>query len=248
MYYKNNIYTIKKQICLLLSILFFPLIIMATRPKKKIIRYTPQNTIIAFDLHDVLLIKNYREMAKVLRKCKHKSRIIKGMPHTLWQVIKATWYCPYPDNYFKILTEKTNPYMAELTREVAIAAQEPNDKLIAIIDNLKRKGYELHVLSNIWPSTYNHIKGQYPKLFEKFDKICMVDNNNEPIVKKPNPIFFKDYIKKITKKNKHKHVILIDDKRRNTRAARSVNITGIVFKNSKQLQRELKNLGINTAK
>lgn len=221
------------------SILIFSLYVLYPNLIHAKTDLNPQNTVIAFDLHGIILNKDYKEMASHLWNCPHKQRILIKVPHFLYELAKLACHETAYDEYFRILTEDEGNTVAELTKKMALSAQKPNTEVVRILHELKALGYQLDIASNIGYYTYNYISAELPDIFNLFTNKKI----GQP-TKKPNPQYYIEYL--TTFNNDNKWVIFIDDRPKNVYAAEQTSnvIIGIVFKDAEQLRRELIKLGI----
>jgi len=112
-----------------------------------------------------------------------------------------------------------------------------NKELIILIKKLKKE-YKIFLLSNNSPPTLEKIKKI--KLNKYFDKMLF---SFQIKLKKPNPKFFIELLKNtnITSKD----CLIIDDREDICKSAKIFGMNYILFKNNKQLQKELKKFNIN---
>ena len=78
----------------------------------------------------------------------------------------------------------------------------------------------------------------YPELFCYFSVVQIAYWDGPQIIKKPNPVFFKNYLEKY--EIDPATVLFIDDKQYNIDAATTIGIAGNDFKNPKDLMKILK--------
>lgn len=90
---------------------------------------------------------------------------------------------------------------------------------------------------------------QFAPIFENFDldKSQVVTRATDQF-KKPKPSFFELYLEKNKLDPKTTRIIFIDDHRKNVKAAESVGLEGVRFKNAKQLRRDLADMGIEISR
>lgn len=112
----------------------------------------------------------------------------------------------------------------------------PNMRKLVL--KLRKLGYKVPVLTNVTKTMvkYNRMKGRY-KIFRPVFLSCYIG------MRKPSPKIFKYVLKKL--KMKPHECIFIDDQKRYLKGAKSVGIKTILFKNYRQLVRELKRYGVN---
>ncbi len=214
--------------------------------------------IILWDIHHVLLtpsgpistILNYKDLRKTFTHM------------NIWLIKDFISFILHgtanksSEPFLHVARKYNNPYLEQLVIQVT-NAQAPMPGMHEIVDELHHAGYEQHVGSNIGITPFRAIidPRQYPKiapLFEHIDtkKSQVVSLKNGTEIVKPNPRFFKQYLRKnnITDLQKTP-VIFIDDNIQYVTAARKLGIDGILFKNADQLRTELrkKNVAITPA-
>lgn len=208
---------------------------------------TPDNTLFAFDLHDVIFQKSPTQILREVLLIKGKGKILKlAMNPYFWGYIKKLKKETFvAEDLFKRLVLKY-PQLKDLEPEfIRLSnAQKPKKKTVAILQKLKEKQFKLFVLSNIAERTFEQLKNKYPTIFNNFDGALVVSPDDN-YLQKPHP----DYYEKFKTHLKHhghetKHVLFIDDLRQNIHAASNAGISGIQFSSAKNLEKTLKQLGI----
>ncbi|MBA3751369.1 HAD hydrolase-like protein [Candidatus Dependentiae bacterium] len=207
---------------------------------------TPETTVIAFDLHNVVF---KMQTQKVVVSC------IKLMP-------KGTWrYAFNPVLWYRACRFKVNSNVAEdIFHKLAIHYpglarfrgdfiqitnnQRPIVPVVELIMQLKQRGYKLYVLSNIGKDTFFELSMKYPEISACFDGAftATAENNYNH---KPHKKFyeqFKDFL--AANGQSHKQILFVDDLKKNIVAATHCNIGGIHYTSSKQLVSQFKNLHI----
>jgi HAD superfamily hydrolase (TIGR01509 family) len=201
-----------------------------------------KNTIFAFDLHGVVFKLCPIKVTMQLLKCPYKLKLL--------SIIF------YPKLFFKTWQELRRGAIAEeLLYKLAkdfpqfekllptgfnvINSQKPIIGTVEIIKNLKRKGYKVHVLSNIGENSMKMMQEMFPDIFKHFDAL-MASNALDNYIKKPDSRAYEKYIN-IFNLNRE-DVIFIDDRQKNIKAALNVNIPSLLYKNSFQLNKTLTNL------
>lgn len=218
-------------------------------------RYTPENTKFAFDFHDVV-VKS------------HPNRVINGLFN--WNMVpELNWDLPYDTAQFLyhlpwvaygtaqlVYNKGTGEQYYDLYKRnhfdrIALAVRTIANDLdvingtIAIIKELKDKGYQVDMASDIGTSFLADLesKAKFISVLDLFNYKKSVDYLSTPNpVHKPNKQFFIDY-QNAYNPNKL-NVIFIDDKLKNVTASESANMIGIQFQNPKQLRNELVKYGI----
>lgn len=218
-------------------------------------RYTPENTKFAFDFHDVV--------AKA-----HPNRVINGLFN--WNMIpELNWNLPYDTAHFLyhfpwvaygtaqlVYNKGTGEQYYDLFKRnglerIALAVRTIANDLdvingtIAIINELKDKGYQVDMASDIGTSFLHYLETQ-----KKFTDILSLFNNKKSVdyintanpAHKPNKQFFIEYQNAYNPARMN--IIFIDDKQKNVDASETIGMIGIQFQNPEQLRNELVKRGI----
>lgn len=226
--------------------LFFPicttlLITLQIAP----VTYTPQNLIIATDLDDVVLQKNWGGILGTV--IKNVTSI--GQTHTAYKNFKKA--NPNAKNirkggeaFYIYLIENNNNRLAKKLLE-ACTHKYPIAGTVTIMHALASQGYEIYTATNMGPLFFAEMQKKYPLIF---NDICIrtgltVDYAQQDIIKKPDARYF-EALKQKLNPNGAKYLLFIDDKLENVEAARKAGLLAIHFKNPKQLKKALKAHGI----
>jgi FMN phosphatase YigB (HAD superfamily) len=224
----------------------------------------PEKTkpIILWDLHGVVVqykskdtiykmvstIFNYDKKTEALY-AKNSIALIKGMlsmTRQLWGPGASG------EEFVTVAREHDDQALAELILQL-LNCQTINPGTAAIIKKLHKDGYRQHIGSNM--GEHHEFKAlltkQEPEFQEIFHHIFELDASQlvnyaaKPVIKKPNPEFFKTYLAK--NGLLASQVLFIDDNQKNCAAARELGIDSIHFKNPEQLTPELKKRGVEIA-
>ena len=235
-----------KKLYILLALSLSTLSIAITPEKKDVI--------FLWDLHHVLLkpkgkiraLKNYPHKKDALRNANLRRKFLKYSLISRFKEVSSEKFLELGDRY-------NNPYFKEMIL-VASLAQEPMEKTVDILRELKENGYTHHVGSNMGITTFNTITDaqkypQFAHIFKNFDldKSQVVTRETDQF-KKPNPKYFEQYLEKNKLDPNTTRIIFIDDRRKNIKAANSVGLEGVRFKNAAQLRRDLADIGIDISR
>jgi len=175
--------------------------------------YSPADTVIAFDIHDVLMQSRIdKMMGKFL---KNPSLILK-----VGQLSDGS----YGDN----------PKLRKI-----INSQKPICETWNLIKKLKTAGYSLYIFSNIDKTAFDELKAKFPAYFSLFDDYHVV-HNNDAKQKKPAPSAYDSCRTMIEKSHPGKRIIFVDDKKENIQAACKAGFRGIHFTSAEKLTVKLK--------
>ncbi len=207
---------------------------------------TPQSTIIAFDLHNVVFKKQ-------------TGRIVM---QSLKLLSKGTWrYTFNPRLWYRFYKIKRTSYVAEdVFRKIAkqypglerfrgefiklTNHQRPIHPVMCLIQDLKQQGFSLYILSNIGQETFEGLCKIYPELDEYFEGAFTAQADND-YKAKPDPEFYQAFKTYVHNDGHHdKQILFIDDLKMNLAAAEQCDIAGIHFTSSKKLLRTFKKLDI----
>jgi len=205
---------------------------------------TPQNTIIAFDLHDVIVKYDYRAIVKTFFKHDKKLKFFIALlnPFFWKDVIKLKLQKAVPEQFIIQLGKKYKRLTPYIPLGIKIAnCQNPDPRMIELLKQLKNQGYTLHLFSNIGATILQDLKQKFPDIIAYFDNVTIPSQENG-YTRKPYQHAFEHYLAKHVKKDEQ--VIFIDDKKRNIKMAEKVGIIGIRFCSPRQLKSEFRKLAI----
>lgn len=206
-----------------------------------------KRVVVVFDVDDVIT-----HTAKKWNIAKHVINPFK------WKILKQTNYLKNKlgesasaDNIINEAQKRgwngVVRFMNEMTKN-----KLPIAGTVSIIKQLHKQNIELFIGTNIGKKTFektraNKINKKLNAVFEQYFNLeypqC-VDYGAQKVIKKPHVKFFEQIIENNNFDLNTTHVIFIDDKKANVKAARKTGMIGIQFKNPKQLERDLKKLGI----
>ena len=112
-----------------------------------------------------------------------------------------------------------------------------NKELFNKAFELKKKGYKIAVLSDQWPPSKEALMPE--KLYKRFDEIVV---SCDVGIRKPNPKIYKLVLKRL--KISAKQALFIDNQEWNIKPAKKLGMKTILYKNNKQLFKELDKLKI----
>jgi len=205
---------------------------------------TPENTIITFDLHDVIVNYDYSEISKTFFKSKKKLKLLIAMlnPFVWYDIIKLKWHDSVAEQYIVGLGEKYASLKPYIPLGIRIAnCQRPNHQVIKLLKELKSKGYTLHLFSNIGAQIFEQFKIKFPEIIKHFD-LTSIPSKQNGYLKKPYHKAFAHYLEKL--KHDDRQIIFIDDKAQNIQKAASYGIIGVHFSNLYQLKKDLATIGL----
>lgn len=186
-----------------------------------------KNTIIVFDIHGVLFHHNYPLM---IRKSLYNGALFRVLPHVLNKNFLKDFFSMVRRNalaeeYIIGLASRHAKIAPFIPLGIDIAnAQKANEPVIAIVKELKKRGYQLHILSNIGSIIFEDLRAKNPDIFALFDEI-KVAKAEEGYLGKPHRMMFNNYQIQLNKENKF--IIFIDDKSKNIKAARAQTMVSI---------------------
>lgn len=183
---------------------------------------SPNTTIFAFDLHGVVF---KQKKWSFIKKIGHFVRLhgysIIGQRY-FWQVLYRMFLKGSLIEYhydalmqeYKAL-EQMKPYLIDM-----LADQHFDKTLLSMLRALKKRGFRLYVLSNIWQESLVKLRKKYPELDTLFVDYFIPQGN----LGKPQPAFFVEFEKFIALREGSKQIIFIDNSENNVKGAQSVGI------------------------
>lgn len=210
------------------------------------LKVNPQNTIFAFDLHEVLF---YRDVKKIAWEA--VKMMSSGM---FWYALNPFCWQKFMNLYSQGLTSeaifnqflKEYPYMEKFRGnflEVANACCYPIVPMIELLKKLKNKGFKLFLLSNIGEDCLKDFKNRFEimKIFDGTYVPCRVNN----YISKPSLEFyqgFKTHLNNLGYKNMQ--ILFIDDLKKNLKPAYECGIACVHFVGYQNLNASLNKLEI----
>jgi FMN phosphatase YigB (HAD superfamily) len=205
---------------------------------------SPANTVIFFDLHDVILKRDTRKRLKLALK-----NPIGALKLGVRVMTNKNWR---NGEQLQIeLRRKGDNKQAEVVRQLSAAYKVDTD-VFKILQELKAKGYTLCMASNIGAGHLNDLldkchprnKAKYPvtlrDVFALFDDLVFVDYESQDVISKPDHRYFA----LLSNRCEQKNIIFVDDNKKNVAAADACGLHAIRFSSAEKLTRDLKNLGI----
>lgn len=240
----------KKNLLKLILLLFFNSLLCEKQTNIKSWQsyYTPENTLFAFDLHDVLLKTNYWEAIGVGFRELSISDMLFIIGH---KEVRRKFKAAFNNKITveKMLDDlgKNNKRVKKLKEPILkmVNCQNINQDVLELAHEIKDLGFRLYLLSNIGIQALNNLYKRYPHLDNLFDGFYVPSPDNN-YIRKPSLYFFSDfkrYIRKIG--DKQENIIFIDDLKENVETAQKIGLKPILFKSKKQLEQDLKKMGIN---
>lgn len=115
-----------------------------------------------------------------------------------------------------------------------------NVELVAYIEELKKNGYKIGLISNGHVDSFErYIFAEHPNLRALFDHMTI---SSEVGMLKPHPEIYMHALENLG--STPEESVFIDDNEKNTAGADAVGITGILYTDVSSLKESLKNLGI----
>jgi len=212
--------------------------------------FLPNNTVLLWDLHEVLLQKSMWRWIVLCLQFNRKLELIRTLDKTIISIactfilerIRLKKKELVSEELLNAARAANNYALVELVTTVC-SAYTPIDPTVQLLKNLSARGYTHHLGSNIGETVFKRCNTTFNTIFSEFKTYTIpFYTADKKIIKKPNPHFF---ITHLTKNSlTPDRVIFIDDKKMNIEAAQSVGIHAIQFINAKQLQKDLTDLGL----
>lgn len=202
------------------------------------LRCTPENTIIATDIDDVILKRNKTSL--FIKVIKHAPAMIKYLKLAKKRN-KLTGSHSYDSERIYIDCLKEGDFAtARAIRSVAARSKRINKEILLLYQKLHTQGFTFNMATNIGSIFIKDIKQKFPHVFNSsfIQDGMTVDFGSSDIIKKPDLRYFKQ-LQEIVNPQSDKHIIFIDDKLENVLAARKAGLIAIQFINAQQLTREL---------
>lgn len=208
---------------------------------------TPENTIFAFDVHEVLFDRNKPKIVwgglKLFCKCflyllTHPLFILKLVEtfkqHTVFEGMYAQIIDEYP--YW----ERFKPDFLEISNSPCY----PIEPMINLLETLKEKGFKIYMLSNMGEETWQDFVTRFESIVELFDGFYTPNKKNNYVGKPMLEFYneFKDYLKLVGCEDMQ--IIFVDDMKKNTKGAEKAEINAIHFTGHRNLCEILAHLNV----
>ncbi|MEX0939936.1 MAG: HAD-IA family hydrolase [Candidatus Babeliales bacterium] len=200
----------------------------------------PNKAIFVFDLHDVLVKKNYPKILRYLvRHCYRIDLLCFFLsPSFIKHIIQLLTTSRVPEHYI-VSTAKKYPKFSPFVDVIInmMNEQVPIDDTLGLVAELKNQGHPLYLFSNIGQRTFAQFKQRFPHIVNLFDDVAVAQENDNWI-QKPYHEAFEKFIKKF---NLSAHqCIFIDNNKRNINTARECGFNTILYQSPEKLAQTLK--------
>lgn len=199
--------------------------------------YTPENTVFAWDIDDVLLKKpsKFKPVMRILAKGLIRFHLLKAWYYSTDQ--RETG-----EEWAQFFEHNNSKDIADLVREISYG-KTPIEGTVEILEELKACGYTHNAATNMGTKDFAFYENACP-FFSHFMHKNAVNYSAGVKIKKPNPQYFTNYFDTCAPEFKKENTIFIDDRIENVKAAIAAGMIGIHFKNPAQLREELCKMGI----
>lgn len=201
----------------------------------------PGTTIFAFDLHHVLFIPHYTKAAQIVINAPHKIKLLTTLlnPFSLYDFLTIDVQV-FEQAIFNLCKKYPQLTAWEKTALTIGNAQQPIAHTFSLINQLKKRGFKIYLMSNIGSIMFNDLHDTYKHLFAAFDDL-FITWPELSYLQKPHTGYFRLFLDTY-----HLHpeqVIFIDDNPSNLSAAAHVGIAGIHFTTPTELEKTLIHIG-----
>lgn len=210
-------------------------------------KYNSKNTVIVFDLNQVLFRKDFSQIAK---KC------IEGLAKEgLWKYaispffwINLSKFNNKNNSKEKIFLDLLGKYPELKKKEDFYISLTTSHKIIELsyklAKDLNLAGYRLYILSNLGIISFKGMLKKFPDVFKLFSGyyVPSPDNNYNS---KPNRSFYESFVRYLDNVGEqNKNIIFIDDKTENLIAAKKLGFITIKCNSIKEVRSSLTKLNI----
>ena len=210
--------------------------------------------IILWDLHGVVLERSTSSTLKALAS----ANLAKGIANLTWAQLRGLIVLGLDnliheksgEEYIHIAIKADNLALANAIISIA-NSWKIMPGIESVIEELNQLGLEQDIGSNIGRTLFDRLikEPEFAPIFcyMNLNRSQVVEFTPPHLVKKPNSLFFKEYLDKNRLNPAKTHIIFIDDQKVNVTAARQMGLIGIYFKNVNQLRQDLRELGIEVS-
>ena len=205
----------------------------------------PSNTFLALDIHGVLLQRSPSKIGKAFTSMLKQPTLLVHMfnPNMWYEIIRQIITGVRVDAFYMLFCD-TSDLLGSILLEFANAYTVIPDT-VELMTDLKQRGYQLIVASNIGQNIYPTTKKSFPELFndqliqDGMTTLCI----NNKAIHKPGQAYY-DLFLEYFNKDRDKQIIFVDDRLENVRTAAANGMVGIHYIDIAQLQADLHKLGI----
>ncbi|MCX5925412.1 MAG: HAD-IA family hydrolase [Candidatus Dependentiae bacterium] len=212
---------------------------------------TTRKPIVLWDIHHVILQKDYRALAHILWCCDTKKKIVRN---SSWAMVKDMLVGLYDmclggstaEVFATIARTYGNKDFADLVTQLA-NSQSLIPETALLIHDLHAQGYRQHIGSNIGATIFENLltKPQVQTIFNAnifelnaSQLVTYYPDGIHATIKKPQHAFYYAYLEK--NNLTAQQVVFIDDKYENVLAAQQCGMYALQFKNASQLRADLR--------
>ena len=193
---------------------------------------SPENTIVAFDVHQVIVNAQFKDIRKLIWVESSKLQLLEMLinPFLLSSIISMYRSSSGVEPFLKELSKKY-PHLSWVSTLYfkAFNCQTLNLPLLEYLKKLKDAGYALYVFSNIESEALANLRAKFPVLDVLFDGF-FIPGYAGTYHYKPDTAFyeeFKRYI--IQRRQRPTSIILVDNFPANIQAAYQAGLYGLLF-------------------
>jgi len=214
------------------------------------LEFNAENTIFAFDFHNVVVRQNVGRMLKDLLLTKQGLQFFALVlflhPLLLLSTIIRIFTLGFPTvtEEFWFYLVKRHKYLHSFTPLFSqiVNSYRLDEGTLTVIAALKKKQYKIFLFSNIGGKFWKDTEKRYKSFFEHFDGF-LVSTEENGYVSKPSHLAYNHFHKSFNVSNLK--VIFVDDSASNVKASSSnPYFYGYLFKTSEHLARDFANWGI----
>jgi len=214
-------------------------------------QFTPQETVVAVDLHGVALTfsipKLISRICGFLASNPSNTLILPLNPlcwYRVYHILKTTPKAA--EVVYDKLTQDYYPGLAKSKQEFLKLCNpyDVNPEMAKLVTELKAQGYRLAVCSNIGKEVFDVYRHEYPDFFDKFEVDGIAAPRNR-YARKPQPAFF-EWFKATCLEElglQEARFVFVDDNKGHVEAAQKSGLDSFYFKDTLAFRMALKQHG-----
>lgn len=209
-----------------------------------------QPTIIVFDLNGVVLHLSPLRVTSLVWQSPYKWRMfaLAFNPWFVGRILRGLWRKQVLEQLINELAQRHTLFTPMRSTALEIVnAQYARPALFALLQELKEKNYRLAILTNIGQESIEILTKANPELFKLFDYITH-SSAHDGYCAKPNPKAFEKLLSQIRQNiPAPRQPIFVDDHTPNITQAEHMGMTGIRYRGTTNLRKQLQKIGVNLA-